>query len=867
MAGAEGKGKKQKPEQKQEKPSSGKPPFGKKEEKVSQRLPDEELALDIPRRQKSEKKLGRTIQLETNHFALSISKNLKVVYQYDVTVEPDRPKKMLPLVMEEFCRKHFPNRFPAYDGMKNLFATALLPLTNNTLTDTINIFMPDNENNKDYKVTVTFNGKKVDMTPLQEYFMASPTRGHRLPPQDVLTVVDVVLRKAPARTFISVGRSFFSPPQGPIIQLGDGMEMYNGFYQSAVLGWKPFLNVDVAHKAFPQRLDGINLLMDLLKCSERDLQGPLRPFDIEVVDKFLRTLKVQYLIPTQPASRRVMRVNAVDQPADKAMFNHDNERMTVKDYFTRIKGYRLRYPHLPCLWVGSKSRSDKILLPIELCTVMEGQAVNRKMTSDQTSAMIKHAATNTEVRKNKIMASVRNANYNQHHVVREFEISVSANMERISGRVLMPPNITYANNRTEKPSRGVWRAQSFFQRCELRSWTILNLDRRTREESLREFSAMMQSEGRRLGMDIAPPAPFLSGLDNRNPLKSIIDHMSNLKQNQIKFVVVVLTDFVPNVYSYVKQAAELQVGLLTQCVKSRNVFRPKNMTVINILLKVNSKLNGINHVLTQKPSCLRRPCMIMGADVTHPSPDAQDTPSVAAVTASHDPTAFKYNICWRLQPPRVEIIDDLENIVSEQLKYFYEQNKQLKPEHIIFFRDGVSEGFFKFVMNREVEAIRKACTRMNQNYKPAITFLVVQKRHHTRLFPLNPRDSEDRNMNVPAGTCVDEWITHPTATDFYLVSHASIQGVAKPTKYRVLWDDLDMTENDLEELTYHLCHMFSRCTRSVSYPAPTYYAHLAAARAKVYIETRRVNVNNLQREQENTQIKDLIVKGTPMFFV
>lgn len=86
--------------------------------------------------------------------------------------------------------------------------------------------------------------------------------------------------------------------------------------------------------------------------------------------------------------------------------------------------------------------------------------------------------------------------------------------------------------------------------------------------------------------------------------------------------------------------------------------------------------------------------MIMGADVTHPSPDQQQTPSVAAVTASHDPMAFKYNICWRLQPPKVEIIADLENIVYEQLMFFYKANKQQRPQHIIFYRDGVSEGQF-----------------------------------------------------------------------------------------------------------------------------------------------------------------------------
>jgi eukaryotic translation initiation factor 2C len=57
--------------------------------------------------------------------------------------------------------------------------------------------------------------------------------------------------------------------------------------------------------------------------------------------------------------------------------------------------------------------------------------------------------------------------------------------------------------------------------------------------------------------------------------------------------------------------------------------------------------------------------------------------------------------------------------------------------------------------------------------------------------------------------------------DFYLVSHSSIQGVSRPTKYHLLWNDDDVTENKIEKITYYLCHMLSRCTHSVSYPAPT----------------------------------------------
>lgn len=145
----------------------------------------------------------------------------------------------------------------------------------------------------------------------------------------------------------------------------------------------------------------------------------------------------------------------------------------------------------------------------------------------------------------------------------------------------------------------------------------------------------------------------------------------------------------------------------------------------------------------------------------------------------------------------------------KQLKYFYQQQRQ-KPTKLFYFRDGVSEGQFGQVLSRELTAIRRACSTLQQDYKPQITFLVVQKRHHIRLFPTDQRNSDDRNFNVQAGTVVDTHITHPSHIDFYLVSHASIQGTARPTKYRCLWDDSNMTEDQIEQLTYFLCHMFCR---------------------------------------------------------
>lgn len=203
------------------------------------------------------------------------------------------------------------------------------------------------------------------------------------------------------------------------------------------------------------------------------------------------------------------------------------------------------------------------------------------------------------------------------------------------------------------------------------------------------------------------------------------------------------------------------------------------------------------------------------------------------------------------------MIEDFRNIMKEYLIFFKDKNGGY-PENILYFRDGVSESQFDQVMAIERNAMMLACRDVSPGYEKTVqmTIVVVQKRHHTRFFPGKDVGKDDRNNNVPAGKIVDTVITRPNENQFYLVSHQSIQGVAKPTKYCILLDEGDHSIDDLQGLTYNvdlnkfhrfihsikycsifqLCLMFTRCNRSVSYPAPTYYAHLAAYRGRIYIE-------------------------------
>ena len=121
---------------------------------------------------------------------------------------------------------------------------------------------------------------------------------------------------------------------------------------------------------------------------------------------------------------------------------------------------------------------------------------------------------------------------------------------------------------------------------------------------------------------------------------------------------------------------------------------------------------------------------------------------------------------------------------------------------------------------------------------PKLTVIVVGKRHHVRFFPMSAHEG-DNSGNCPAGTVVDRDIGHPTEFDFYLQSHGGLLGTSRPAHYNVLLDESNFTfvsfsistkatflcpcsPDGLQQLSFALCHVYARSTRSVSIPAPVY---------------------------------------------
>ncbi|KAF1772121.1 Ribonuclease H-like domain [Phytophthora cactorum] len=126
---------------------------------------------------------------------------------------------------------------------------------------------------------------------------------------------------------------------------------------------------------------------------------------------------------------------------------------------------------------------------------------------------------------------------------------------------------------------------------------------------------------------------------------------------------------------------------------------------------------------------------------------------------------------------------------------------------------------------------------ISDGYKSLVTFIVANKRHHTRAFLDNPRDGDSKG-NVKPGTVIDSVVVDPHRFDFYLWGHSTLQGISRPCHYTVLYDDNNLSAKDVQQLTYHLGYTFSRSTHSVSVVTPVYYANEAAAHARHFLQER-----------------------------
>ncbi|CAG8624943.1 1984_t:CDS:2 [Funneliformis caledonium] len=502
---------------------------------------------------------------------------------------------------------------------------------------------------------------------------------------------------------------------------------------------------------------------------------------VHMVAKILeRNIRVTHRDDCSVRSFKILKLT--DTSTSNTQLNFGYERIDIASYFQNTYNKPLQFPSLPYVVVRGN-----IFFPMEVCKVVEEQHYIRKYNERQTADITKFSCQPPHIRANKIKQGL--LDYRQNEYMKQFGLIVSEEMAVVPTRILPAPRIRFHYSS---------RTAAFVPRDG--SWNL-------RDKKVATGATWFMDTG--------------MNIPKKNPPIIQGNHQVNL---------CILPNTGLPLYAEIKRVCDTIIGVATQCVQSKHIFQAKRQYCANLCLKMNVKLGGMNSFI--EPSCIQfvteRPTIVMDASVTHAPGDDESRPSIAALCASVDAKASRYAASILVQAGRQEIFSDFSGMIKEHLKSFY-QTCERKPESMLLYRKGISEGQFEQFLDLEIEAVRAACASLDANYKPSITFVVIQKRHHTRLFPVDKKDS-DNTGNCPVGTVVESTITHPFEFDFYLQSHAGTRGTSRPMHYYVLYDENRFNADSLQTLSYNLCYSFARCTRAVSIVPPVYYAHLACSR-------------------------------------
>ena len=419
-------------------------------------------------------------------------------------------------------------------------------------------------------------------------------------------------------------------------------------------------------------------------------------------------------------------------------------------------------------------------------------------------------------------------------------LSVEKDLVRVRGRRLTPPRLIYkGKNKAQQDSETakwtmtdrkvsdatssnlIWAALSLFKEEE-----AVQNDEKLERECLAGLTHELDLHGQTSVMCDRRAIYVEMARDNR--IAESIREIKALSSKPTVLLVLLSRQLARDsrVFNYVKRVGDTEHGMHTICVQ-RSKFIPherRQLTMnnwksycANIGLKINLKLEGTNQRLDFNDLGLNlSEAMIVGYDVTHPAPQgggkkkAQSSQtkkevSIAAMVASVNGHFSQWPADVRIQEAGLEIVVDLKEMMRSRLDLWYDRNNRY-PKQVIVYRDGVSEGQYKIVMDQEIteilDLLNEIQHRTHSEKRISLTFLVCGKRHNNRFLrqvgppPPPPQRQKPQQQQPPVtvnplfGTVVDNTVVTQGLWTFFLQSHSPLKGTARPTHYVVLRDDI-----------------------------------------------------------------------------
>ena len=418
-------------------------------------------------------------------------------------------------------------------------------------------------------------------------------------------------------------------------------------------------------------------LLDAISKFQQRTQGALPskfPEKVKIVTRHLGYAKIHTLSGILAGPRQVF-------------FNcskYTPPKTSVADYFLRGNFYPLSHvcnftqnfieynihlnPNLPVVNAGGAKRPT--YLPAELCEVIE-QPYYGRLTGMETTNMIRRACNPPATNAATIVNDGLRLLGLQNGPLDGFNISVDQEMIAVPIRVLQAPQVSYGA-RSLTVINATWNVLSvkFKRAARLATWGVIGVldgGRGVDQQSAQDLATGFWNKLKACGMHV-PNSPQIlptkqlphpnQDPGRRKALDLIEEAIKRLgAPDMIVFLLSNRDDFI---YPGIKTLCDTKLGVHSVCMQIDNVRDQKKQDQYfsNVALKVNTKMGGVNHTVDDRALGWLKttPTMVVGMDVTHPSPHSiPGTPSVAAVVANVDDTFAQFPVSLRVQKGREEV--------------------------------------------------------------------------------------------------------------------------------------------------------------------------------------------------------------------
>uniref|UniRef100_A0A182MUF5 Protein piwi n=1 Tax=Anopheles culicifacies TaxID=139723 RepID=A0A182MUF5_9DIPT len=515
----------------------------------------------------------------------------------------------------------------------------------------------------------------------------------------------------------------------------------------------------------------------------------------------------------------------------ESTFDTKNGKISFLDYYKNKYNLRIRDAYQPMLLSRAKKKdtrsgdSELMALVPELCQ-MTGLTDSMRSDFKMMRAMADHTRLNPDRRIERLETFNRRLQTSpeSQEVLKVWQMELDRRLVELPGRLLPQEMIFFSttSNGVQAGENADWTAHfrdnPMFATVRLSRWYLVVPGRCQREAG--DFLNCMITAARGMRFEISNCEMVPMPDDNPGTYIRTLDAIINKDPQMIMCVV---SNNKSDRYTAIKKKCCVDRAIPTQVMVQKTIT-PKSGNVrtlmsvaTKVVIQMNCKLGGV----PWKVKIPLNGLMTIGFDVCHDSKDKSKSFGAMVATLDHDNRGTpKFFSTVSHHSNGEEISNYLPLNTVKALNEYRREFGEL-PKRIIFYRDGVSDGQLQYIYDHEV---RSLVEKLGQIYKSAgieqevlLTFFIVNKRINTRFF--------DHRLNPRPGTVVDNVVTLPQRTDFYLVSQSVKQGTVSPTAYNVIYDTSGLKIDHLQMLSYKQCHLYYNWSGTTRVPAVCQYAH------------------------------------------